>query len=114
MRAADKPGAAARPLPARIQPPPGQDAARARTARDLPSLPATKARQSLNRLAPHGHHLATHPAGAVALILTSPPYGCEIGELDKRAWGTGHDLCLQQTRNYSRDRANLGHARNQH
>ena len=99
---------------AREQDAPGAAAVVQGDARELPRLLATKARQSLNRLAPHGHHLATHPAGAVALILTSPPYGCEIGELDKRAWGTGHDLCLQQTRNYSRDRANLGHARNQH
>jgi DNA modification methylase len=82
-------------------------------ARELPHLLARKAQRFLTRLAGSGT-VATHPAGAIALILTSPPYGCEIGELDKRAWGTGHDLCLQQTRNYSGDRANLGHARNQH
>jgi DNA modification methylase len=81
-------------------------------ARELPHLLARKAQRFLTRLAGSGT-VAAHPAGAIALVLTSPPYGCEIGELDKRAWGTGHDLCLQQTRNYSGDRANLGHARDQ-
>ena len=44
-------------------------------------------------------------------MLSSPPYACEVGQLDKRAWGTGGDLCLTRARNYSADHRNLGHAR---
>jgi hypothetical protein len=50
-------------------------------------------------------------AGSVDLILTSPPYACEVGEISKSAWGQGRNLCPADTRNYSTDRTNLGHAR---
>ena len=49
--------------------------------------------------------------GAVDLVCTSPPYACDVGNLDKTAWGKGRDLCPTRERNYSTDRANLGHAR---
>lgn len=50
-------------------------------------------------------------AGAVDLICTSPPYACDVGNLDTTNWGAGHNLCATAERNYSADRANLGHAR---
>jgi DNA modification methylase len=56
-------------------------------------------------------NVARLPYGSVDLVLTSPPYVCEVGQLNKAAWGAGHDLCPTATRNYSRDRRNLGHAR---
>jgi modification methylase len=58
-----------------------------------------------------GRGLDTLLYGHVALILTSPPYGCEVGRPNKAAWRTGANLCLEETRNYSRDRSNLGRAR---
>ncbi len=76
-------------------------------ARHLPRLLARHARRLLD--APAG--LARHPSGSVHLILTSPPYACEVGEIDKRAWGQGRNLCPPDTRNYGTNRANLGHAR---
>ena len=50
-------------------------------------------------------------AGTVDLIVTSPPYGCDAGMIDKPAWLAGGRLCPADTLNYSTDRANLGHAR---
>jgi modification methylase len=50
-------------------------------------------------------------SGNVDLVVTSPPYACDVGNLDKRRWLTGGDLCPSAERNYSADRANLGHAR---
>ncbi len=50
-------------------------------------------------------------AGAVDLVCTSPPYACDVGNLDATNWGAGHNLCATAERNYSADRANLGHAR---
>lgn len=50
-------------------------------------------------------------AGQVDLIVTSPPYACDAGVIDKRAWLAGKRLCPDDTLNYSTDRANLGHAR---
>ena len=50
-------------------------------------------------------------AGKVDLVLTSPPYACDAGVIDKPAWLAGGRLCPAETLNYSRDRANLGHAR---
>jgi len=50
-------------------------------------------------------------AGKVDLVLTSPPYACDAGVIDKPAWLAGGRLCPSETLNYSRDRANLGHAR---
>ena len=50
-------------------------------------------------------------AGTVDLVLTSPPYACDAGVIDKRAWVAGGRLCPPDSLNYSTDRANLGHAR---
>src|ERR1039458_5698049 len=49
--------------------------------------------------------------GTIDLIVTSPPYGCDAGVIDKPAWLAGGRLCPAETLNYSSDRANLGHAR---
>ncbi|MGH3264665.1 MAG: hypothetical protein ACRDNS_22045, partial [Trebonia sp.] len=59
-------------------------------------------------------HLADHLgelSGRVDLIVTSPPYGCDAGVIDKPGWVAGRRLCPAETRNYSTDVANLGHAR---
>jgi modification methylase len=50
-------------------------------------------------------------AGQVDLVVTSPPYACDAGVIDKPAWRAGHPMCPRGTLNYSRDPANLGHAR---
>jgi len=50
-------------------------------------------------------------AGTVDLVLTSPPYACDAGVIDKRAWLAGGRLCPPESPNYWTDRANLGHAR---
>lgn len=50
-------------------------------------------------------------AGRFDAVVTSPPYGCDVGTPDHSAWGKGGGLCPTAKRNYSRDRENLGHAR---
>jgi hypothetical protein len=75
------------------------DRARARTAKR-----SARPRKSAD-------NVARLPYGRVDLVLTSPPYACEVGQVDKQAWGRGGDLCPTDTRNYSDDRRNLGHAR---
>jgi hypothetical protein len=45
--------------------------------------------------------------------VTSPPYACDAGVIDKPAWRAGHPMCPRDTLNYSRDPANLGRARGQ-
>jgi modification methylase len=50
-------------------------------------------------------------AGRVDLVVTSPPYACDAGVIDKPGWRAGHPMCPRDTLNYSRDPANLGHAR---
>jgi modification methylase len=75
-------------------------------ASELPRLLALKAQQLVADA-----HADALPYGRVDLVLTSPPYACEVGEPDKRAWGSGVNLCRTEDRNYSTDRANLGHAR---
>jgi modification methylase len=50
-------------------------------------------------------------ADTVDLVATSPPYGSDIGMIDKPAWLAGGSLCRRDTLNYSTERANLGHAR---
>ncbi len=50
-------------------------------------------------------------SGRVDLVCTSPPYACDVGNVDKANWGAGGDLCPTSERNYSSDKANLGHAR---
>ncbi len=52
-------------------------------------------------------------AGSVDLVATSPPYACEVGTIDKSAWLAGRSLCDQSSLNYSVNRANLGHARDE-
>jgi modification methylase len=49
--------------------------------------------------------------GQVDLVVTSPPYACEAGVIDKPAWRAGQPLCPKDTLNYSRDPANLGRVR---
>ena len=72
-----------------------------------PSWPtATTEEESANAVARLG-------AGSVDLILTSPPYGRDIELIDKPAWLAGRRLGDKDTRNYSHDRDNLGHARDQ-
>jgi len=53
-------------------------------------------------------------AGSVDLILTSPPYACQIEMIDKPAWLAGGSLGAKDTRNYSADHRNLGDARGPH
>jgi DNA modification methylase len=48
-------------------------------------------------------------SGSVDLVLTSPPYACEVADLNKVS-GPG-PLRRTDTANYSSDRSNLGHAR---
>lgn len=50
-------------------------------------------------------------AGEVALVCTSPPYGCDAGVIDKPGWLAGRRLCPPGSLNYSSDPQNLGHAR---
>ena len=56
--------------------------------------------------------IAKH-AGKVDLVATSPPYACEVGTTDKSAWFAGRSLCDRRTLNYSDDRTNLGHLRDE-
>lgn len=77
-------------------------------ARELPRLVTRHAR----RLKPRStQNVARVGSGSVDLILTSPPYACEIQVIDKPAWLAGGSLGAKDTRNYSADRGNLGHAR---
>jgi modification methylase len=78
-------------------------------ARHLPRLLTRNARTFLAR--DDAANVARLGVGVADLILTSPPYACAVGELDKSAWGQGRDLCAAGNRNYSTDRGNLGHAR---
>ncbi|MDA8281753.1 MAG: DNA methyltransferase [Actinomycetota bacterium] len=57
------------------------------------------------------HDVLGDLAGTVDLVVTSPPYGCDAGMIDKQAWIAGGRLCPADTLNYSTDKANLGHAR---
>lgn len=50
-------------------------------------------------------------AGTVDLVVTSPPYGCAAGMIDRPAWEAGGRLCPVDTLNYSPQHTNLGHAR---
>jgi modification methylase len=50
-------------------------------------------------------------AGRMDLVVTSPPYACEAGVIDKPAWRAGGPLCPRDSLNYSHDPANLGRAR---
>ena len=70
--------------------------------------PSAEVRQGDAR---HLPALLNDVAGRVDLIVTSPPYACDAGVIDKQAWLAGGRLCPPDTLNYSTDRANLGHAR---
>ena len=50
-------------------------------------------------------------SGGADLVCTSPPYAADVGVPDRAAWGAGGGLCPAPARNYSVDKANLGHAR---
>jgi len=93
---------------AREQGAPGKAGVIEGDARELPRLLARKAGRILSARTAGAQRL---PSGSVDLIVTSPPYACEVGEISKKAWGQGRNLCPPDTRNYSTDRANLGHAR---
>lgn len=75
-------------------------------ARELPRLLTLRARRLLDR-----EHGGARPigTGAVDLILTSPPYACEVADVNEI--GGPDPLRRDDTTNYSRDRRNLGHAR---
>jgi modification methylase len=49
--------------------------------------------------------------GRVDLVVTSPPYACEAGVIDKPGWRAGRPLCPKDSLNYSHDPTNLGRAR---
>ena len=86
--------------------------ARANLAHALPANQAALAqvRAGDTRRLPE---LLTDLAGRVDLVVTSPPYACDAGVIDKPAWQAGQPLCPKDTLNYSRDPANLGRARGQ-
>jgi modification methylase len=86
------------------------DLARANLAYALPAEQATLAevRHGDARRLPD---LLADVAGRVDLVVTSPPYLCDAGVIDKPGWRAGHPMCPRDTLNYSRDPANLGHAR---
>jgi modification methylase len=82
-------------------------------ARQLPRLLTRAGRQLLQRDEQRRSNVARLGSGSVDLILTSPPYACEIQMIDKPAWISGGRLGAKDSRNYSSDRSNLGHARGQ-
>jgi modification methylase len=75
-------------------------------ARALARVLTVRARRLLEQ-----DHRGARPiaAGAVDLILTSPPYACEVADVNEI--GGPDPLRRDDTTNYSRDRRNLGHAR---
>lgn len=50
-------------------------------------------------------------AGEVDLVATSPPYACDVANVDRAAKRAHANLRDTTTLNYSDDRSNLGHAR---
>jgi modification methylase len=87
-------------------------------ASELPRLLTRNARQLLRSSGRNAKtsqsNVARLGAGSVDLILTSPPYACQIEMIDKPAWLAGGSLGAKDTRNYSADHRNLGHARGTH
>jgi modification methylase len=77
------------------------------------ALPEEQARRGQVRLGDARllHQVLGDLAGTVDLVATSPPYGGDVGMIDKPAWLAGRSLCRRDTLNYSTDHANLGHAR---
>ena len=45
------------------------------------------------------------------LIVTSPPYGCQVADVAAENLLSGRAMRREDTSNYSPDRSNLGHAR---
>jgi DNA modification methylase len=86
------------------------DLARANLATALPTEQATLT-EVLHGDARRLPDVLGDVAGRVDLVVTSPPYACDAGVIDKPAWRVGHPMCPRDTLNYSRDPANLGHAR---
>jgi DNA modification methylase len=86
--------------------------ARANLAHALPAEQATLAAVHVGdaRRLPD---LLGNLAGRVDLVVTSPPYACDAGVIDKPGWRAGQPLCPRDTLNYSRDPDNLGHAHGQ-
>jgi DNA modification methylase len=82
-------------------------------ARQLPRLLTTRSRRFLSGEPREGRDkLARIASGAVDLILTSPPYACEIADVSTENLASGRGpLRREDTSNYSTDRRNLGHAR---
>lgn len=83
-------------------------------ARELPRLLSTAGRRLLPPNPRRGGRgkVARLGYGLVDLILTSPPYRCEIQTIDKPAWLAGGSLGDRASRNYNgADPGNLGHAR---
>jgi modification methylase len=74
-------------------------------ARELPRLLTVEGRAMLER----GRGVRPIASGAVDLVLTSPPYACEVADLNEVSGP--NPLRRTDTTNYSRDRRNLGHAR---
>jgi len=50
-------------------------------------------------------------AGRVDLVVTSPPYACDVGTINKSAWLAGASMCDRDSLNYSESPTNLGRAR---
>jgi modification methylase len=78
-------------------------------ARELPRLLTVQASRLLDRAGTGARPIGS---GAVDLVLTSPPYACEVADLrtENKVKGGG-PLRRADTSNYSPDRRNLGHAR---
>jgi modification methylase len=77
----------------------------------LPRLLSTDAQDLIHRAGPHTGKLARMAYGQADLILTSPPYACEIADICADIRNKSEPLRRHDTTNYSPDRRNLGHAR---
>ncbi len=80
-------------------------------ARQLPQLLTTNAQDLLTGTTRRTGKLAHMAYGRVDLILTSPPYACEIADTCVDVRDKSEPLRRHDTTNYSTDRRNLGHAR---
>jgi modification methylase len=77
-------------------------------ARKLPTLLSTRAQPLLKG----GRDTSILASGGVDLVLTSPPYACQVADLATENLKSGDGpLRREETTNYSPDRRNLGHAR---
>jgi len=76
-------------------------------ARELPRVLTVQARRLLE--AERSDTARPIASGSVDLILTSPPYACEVADVNEI--GGPEPLRRADTTNYSRDRSNLGYAR---